>query len=132
MNFVLLPLTPNPGGSGFFCVCAVWLQFAFCRKEFSDQVRLALHRGSLARGTAGPFAKKKGFCCIGAHFSWKISMKTAGKPFPAILGKFAASFFFSSSIFGRVVGVNWLFFIWIFYAGFVFYLAMGPYCPFRN
>lgn len=28
--------------------------------------------------------------------------------------------------------VNWLFFIWILYAGFVFYLAMGPYCPFRN
>lgn len=36
-------------------------------------------------------------------------MKTAGKPFPAILGKFAASsfilFFFPSSIFGRVVGL---------------------------
>lgn len=94
VDFVFLPLTPNPGGSGCFWVCAVWLQFAFCRKEFSDQVRLALHRGSLARGTAGPFAKKKGFCCIEARFSWKVSMKIAGKPFPAILGKFAASIFF--------------------------------------
>lgn len=93
------------GGFGCFCVCAVWLQFASCIKKFSDQVRLALHRGCLARGTAAPFAKKKGFYCIGVHFSWKISMKTAGKSFPAIQGKFASSFFFPSSIFGGVVGL---------------------------
>lgn len=90
-----LPLTSNSGGSRCFCVCAVWLQFAFSKKKFSDRVRLAFHHVCLASGTAGPFAKKKRVCCTEFHFSWKISMKTAGKPFPAILGKFAASFFFS-------------------------------------
>lgn len=42
MSFVFLPLTPTTGVFDCFCVCTVWLQFAFCKKKYTDQeVRLA-------------------------------------------------------------------------------------------
>lgn len=45
-----------------------------------------------SQGTAEPFAEKKGLCCTGARFSWKVSTMTAGKPSPEMLEKFASHF----------------------------------------
>lgn len=33
VSFVFLPPTPTTGVFDCFCVCAIWLQFAFCKKE---------------------------------------------------------------------------------------------------
>lgn len=42
VSFVFLPLTPTTEVFDCFCVCTVWLQFALCKKRYTDQeMRLA-------------------------------------------------------------------------------------------